>query len=503
MRTSGRISLRMCCRRPWSTRRLLLAGVAIIAAIAGTGTAWLVTAYQFPGRDTLAWLLPLPLAIPTYIVAYVYVDLLDAIGPVQTCFARADRLALGRRLLVSQSALAAGRDLRDRHRALSLRLSRRARDVPDPKRVDDRGRAHARRHALHAGAACRAAPRAARARGRALAGAARDAQRHRRVRISRRAHAHALDLHHLAQPRKPPRRGADRLRDAAGRHRTDGARASWPPPPPLRVANAPATHLAAHAARRAARGVSRSSPARCRWRSVSWCPPIYLVHEVIARGLLVGFDTSLIRHTITTVTLSAIATAICVGIGLGRRDRGAHGARPRRQRLPRDRGARLCHSRHRAGARPAFAARRHRRSHQRGDAQSFRHRRRPGGGGLGRGAGDRLCAALSRHRHRLGASRAHPHLHAYGRCRAHARHKTDGRRARDPSAAGAAGARRRGVACVRGLPEGIARDACCCGRSMSKRCRPTFINSPPAAISRKARSRPCSLSRSASCPSFA
>jgi iron(III) transport system permease protein len=67
---------------------LLLAGVAVLAAIAGTGTAWLVTAYQFPGRDTLAWLLPLPLAIPTYIVAYVYVDLLDAIGPLQTLCAR-------------------------------------------------------------------------------------------------------------------------------------------------------------------------------------------------------------------------------------------------------------------------------------------------------------------------------------------------------------------------------------------------------------------------------
>ena len=63
---------------------LLLAGVAVLAAITGTGTAWLVTAHQFPGRDTLAWLLPLPLAIPTYIVAYVYVDLLDAIGPLQT-----------------------------------------------------------------------------------------------------------------------------------------------------------------------------------------------------------------------------------------------------------------------------------------------------------------------------------------------------------------------------------------------------------------------------------
>ena len=114
---------------------LLLAGVAILTAIAGTGTAWLVTAYQFPGRDTLAWLLPLPLAIPTYIVAYVYVDLLDAIGPVQSALARADRLALGRRLLVSECALAARRDLRHRHRALSLRLSRRARDVPDPERL--------------------------------------------------------------------------------------------------------------------------------------------------------------------------------------------------------------------------------------------------------------------------------------------------------------------------------------------------------------------------------
>ena len=62
----------------------LLAGVAIIASIAGVGTAWLVTAYDFPGRNAFVWLLPLPLAFPTYIVAYVYVDLLDGVGPVQT-----------------------------------------------------------------------------------------------------------------------------------------------------------------------------------------------------------------------------------------------------------------------------------------------------------------------------------------------------------------------------------------------------------------------------------
>ena len=63
---------------------LLLAGVAVITTIAGVGTAWIVTAYQFPGRDAFGWLLALPLAFPTYIVAYVYTDLLDAFGPVQT-----------------------------------------------------------------------------------------------------------------------------------------------------------------------------------------------------------------------------------------------------------------------------------------------------------------------------------------------------------------------------------------------------------------------------------
>lgn len=63
---------------------LLLIGVAAVTAIAGTGTAWLVTTFSFPGRGALLWLLPLPLAIPTYISAYVYVDILDTAGPLQT-----------------------------------------------------------------------------------------------------------------------------------------------------------------------------------------------------------------------------------------------------------------------------------------------------------------------------------------------------------------------------------------------------------------------------------
>ncbi|KWF07114.1 ABC transporter permease [Burkholderia pseudomultivorans] len=62
---------------------LLLAGVGAIVSVVGTGCAWLVTAYDFPGRRVLSWALLLPLAVPTYIVAFAYLDLLHPIGPVQ------------------------------------------------------------------------------------------------------------------------------------------------------------------------------------------------------------------------------------------------------------------------------------------------------------------------------------------------------------------------------------------------------------------------------------
>lgn len=62
---------------------VLLAGVGVLVAVLGTGTAWLVTAYDFPGRRTLEWALLLPLAVPTYIVAYTYLDILHPIGIVQ------------------------------------------------------------------------------------------------------------------------------------------------------------------------------------------------------------------------------------------------------------------------------------------------------------------------------------------------------------------------------------------------------------------------------------
>ena len=61
---------------------LLLGGVAALSLAIGTGTAWLISLYEFRGRALLLWLVPLPLAIPTYLAAYVYVDLFEPLGLV-------------------------------------------------------------------------------------------------------------------------------------------------------------------------------------------------------------------------------------------------------------------------------------------------------------------------------------------------------------------------------------------------------------------------------------
>jgi iron(III) transport system permease protein len=61
---------------------MLLAGG--IATTVGTGCAWLIAATRFPGRRVLGWALVLPLALPAYLAAYIYADILDFAGPVQT-----------------------------------------------------------------------------------------------------------------------------------------------------------------------------------------------------------------------------------------------------------------------------------------------------------------------------------------------------------------------------------------------------------------------------------
>jgi iron(III) transport system permease protein len=63
---------------------LLLVGVGVLSALFGSTAAWLVSIYEFKGRKWLSWMLMLPLAIPSYILGYVFVDVLRYGSPIQT-----------------------------------------------------------------------------------------------------------------------------------------------------------------------------------------------------------------------------------------------------------------------------------------------------------------------------------------------------------------------------------------------------------------------------------
>ncbi|MBF7052220.1 iron ABC transporter permease [Halomonas sp. KAO] len=61
----------------------LVITVGIGTLVIGTGTAWLVVMCRFPGRRLFEWALLLPLAVPTYVIAYAYTDFLQFSGPLQ------------------------------------------------------------------------------------------------------------------------------------------------------------------------------------------------------------------------------------------------------------------------------------------------------------------------------------------------------------------------------------------------------------------------------------
>ena len=63
---------------------MLCAGVGLGVAVVGVSTAWLTAMHDFPGRRFFEWALVLPLAVPAYVMAYVYTDFLQFVGPVQT-----------------------------------------------------------------------------------------------------------------------------------------------------------------------------------------------------------------------------------------------------------------------------------------------------------------------------------------------------------------------------------------------------------------------------------
>ncbi|RMH05868.1 MAG: iron ABC transporter permease, partial [Nitrospirae bacterium] len=76
--------------RLWTTRipellvntLLLAVGVSLGTVWLGVSLAWLLTRYRFWGSRVWEWLIILPLAIPSYVLAYIYTYLLGKGGPV-------------------------------------------------------------------------------------------------------------------------------------------------------------------------------------------------------------------------------------------------------------------------------------------------------------------------------------------------------------------------------------------------------------------------------------
>ena len=73
----------------------LTVAVGVLAALIGIAAAWTVATREFPGRRLFSWALVLPLAAPAYVVAYVYTDLLEFAGPVQSALRGATGWAAG------------------------------------------------------------------------------------------------------------------------------------------------------------------------------------------------------------------------------------------------------------------------------------------------------------------------------------------------------------------------------------------------------------------------
>jgi len=63
---------------------LLVLGVGTGVVLLGVSLAWLTTVCEFPGRRFFEWALMLPLAIPGYVMAFVFLGLMNYAGPVQT-----------------------------------------------------------------------------------------------------------------------------------------------------------------------------------------------------------------------------------------------------------------------------------------------------------------------------------------------------------------------------------------------------------------------------------
>lgn len=71
-----------------ATTLLLAMAVVVLVLGLGVGAAWMIAAWEFPGRRFLAWMLVLPMAMPAFVMAYAYTDFLAPSGVVQSSLRR-------------------------------------------------------------------------------------------------------------------------------------------------------------------------------------------------------------------------------------------------------------------------------------------------------------------------------------------------------------------------------------------------------------------------------
>ena len=74
---------------------LLVIGVACFTALLGVSLGWFTGACDFPGRKFFSWSLALPMALPAYVMAFIFLGLMDFSGPVQVCLGHSQDLKGG------------------------------------------------------------------------------------------------------------------------------------------------------------------------------------------------------------------------------------------------------------------------------------------------------------------------------------------------------------------------------------------------------------------------
>ncbi len=76
--------LRFVLPRVAANTLMLVAGVVTLTALIGVTLGWLTAVYDFPGKRFFSWALLLPMAVPGYVIAFVFIGLFEYAGPVQT-----------------------------------------------------------------------------------------------------------------------------------------------------------------------------------------------------------------------------------------------------------------------------------------------------------------------------------------------------------------------------------------------------------------------------------